>query len=237
MIVAIHQPQYLPWMGYLGKILLADAFVILDTVQYVKNEWHNRNRIRTAEGWQWITVPVEYHFPQTILETRINNRQPWRRKHGKMLQQLYGKAPFFSEHFEYFQSLYGQPWDRLAELNSEVIAHLMKTLGIDVPVCFASQLKVKATDPTGRLVEICRRLGATLYLSGANGRNYLQVEQFRQAGLELRFQGFVHPVYEQQYPGFESHLSVIDALFCCGAQRTRVLIESGNRVEEIQERR
>ena len=231
MIVTIHQPQYLPWMGYFGKILLADAFIVLDTVQYVKNEWQNRNRLRTSGGWQWITVPVEYHFPQSILETRINNREPWRRKHLKTLRQLYGKAPFFSEYVEFFESLYGRSWDRLAALNSEIISYLMRQLRIDVPVYRASDLNVEETDPTGRLVEICLRLGASAYLSGANGRNYLQVDRFREAGLALQFQAFDHPTYEQQFSGFQSHLSVVDALFCHGAERTRELIETGNRVE------
>ncbi|HEQ60092.1 MAG TPA: hypothetical protein ENN74_00625 [Firmicutes bacterium] len=231
-IVTIHQPQYLPWLGYFGKILMADAFVLLDTVQYVKNEWQNRNRLRTPQGWQWITVPVEYHFPQSLLDTRINNREPWRRKHPKTLRQLYGKAPCFAEHFDYFDALYARPWERLAELNCEVVAQLMKTFDIQVPVYRASELIVKETHPTGRLIEICRRLGASGYLSGANGRNYLEVERFHKAGLELRFQAFVHPTYEQQYPGFESHLSALDALFCCGAEQTRSLIEKGNRVEE-----
>ena len=231
MIVTIHQPHYLPWMGYLGKILLADAFVLLDTVQYVKNEWQNRNRVRTSKGWQWLTVPVEYHYPQTILDTRINNRAPWRRKHLKTLRQLYGKAAHFEQQFVFFERLYDRSWDRLVALNLEILRQLMKVLDVQVPIHLASEMDIEETHPTGRLIEICGKLGASVYLSGPSGRDYLEVERFEKAGLGLQFQAYQHPTYEQLYPGFEPYMAVIDLLFCHGPEEARRLIESGNRVE------
>lgn len=233
MIVAIHQPQYIPWLGYFGKMMLADAFVLLDTVQYVKNEWINRNRLRTPQGWQWLTVPVEYRFPQTILETHINHRVAWQRKHGKTLQQLYGKAPFFSDYSGYFEDLYEKSWDSLTTLNVEIIGYLMKRLGISIPVYRAAEMDILDRNPTGRLIEICRQLGATTYLSGAVGRDYLEIEQFEQAGLRLRFQAFQPPVYEQVFPGFEAGLSVVDLLFCQGEENARRLIASDNRMVDF----
>ena len=97
MILAAHQPQYLPWMGYLDKISKADVFLILDDVQYKKNEWQNRNRIKAPNGPQWITVPVHYRFPQRIREVAIDNRPPWRRKHQEALRSSYARTPHFDE--------------------------------------------------------------------------------------------------------------------------------------------
>jgi hypothetical protein len=230
MIVAIHQPQYLPWMGYFGKILLSDAFVILDTVQYVKNEWQNRNRLRTPQGWQWITVPVEYHYPQTILETRINQRQPWARKHVNTLRQLYSKAPYFKSLFPAYKAVYQRHWESLAELNVELLYVLLEQLGIQRTLYRSSQMNIQSEDPTGRLIEICAGFDASTYLSGENGRHYLDRYRFEEAGLSLGFQAFDHPTYTQLHPGFESHLSIVDALFCQGPQETMRLIQSGNQL-------
>ncbi len=232
MIVTIHQPNFLPWLGYFGKIRMADIFVILDTVQYVKNEYHNRNRLRTPEGWQWLTVPVHYQFPQSILDTRTDERQPWRQKHPKTIKQLYGKAPFFKEISPLLLPLYKEPWNQLAELNVEIIIRLMKILSINVPVYRASDLKIRQDNPTGRLIRICQLFEADTYLSGANGREYLEREQFSKAGLELKFQGFEHPEYPQRFRGFEPYMSAVDALFCVGAGQTAELIREYSRMED-----
>lgn len=232
MIVAIHQPLYLPWPGFFGKILQADAFVILDTVQYVKNEWENRNRIRTPEGWQWLTVPVEYRFPQSILETRINNRVPWQRKHLKTLRQLYGKAPCFSEIIPHLEPVYERSWERLAELNLELIRRILSLLGVEKPLYRASELDLQAFDATDRLIQICSKLGASVYLSGSQGRVYMDLERFAQSGIQVKFQSFAPPHYTQAYSGFEPALSTVDMLFCLGPEATWRGIASGNRMED-----
>jgi hypothetical protein len=232
MIVAIHQPLYLPWLGFFGKILQSDAFVILDTVQYVKNEWENRNRVRTPEGWQWLTVPVEYRFPQSILETRINNREPWQRKHLKTLRQLYGKAPCFSEIIPHLEPVYERSWERLAELNLELIRRILNLLGVEKPLYRASEMNIPASDSTDRLIRICSKLDASVYLSGSQGRVYMDLERFSRSGIEVKFQGFEHPRYTQAYPGFESALSTVDMLFCAGPASVKKGILEGNRVED-----
>ena len=110
MIVAIHQPQYLPWLGYFDKIRRADAFCFLDNVQYKKNDWQNRNRLKTAQGWQWLTVPVHYRYPQKISEVTINNAAKWKNKHLQALISNYSRAPFFKEISDIFEKAYSEHW-------------------------------------------------------------------------------------------------------------------------------
>lgn len=231
MICAIHQSHYLPWQGYLGKVLAADVFVVLDTVQFVKNEWMNRNRVRTAEGWTWLTVPVHYRFPQTILDTKISREHPWGKKHLKTLGQLYSKAPYFEQYCGFFEDLYARCWERLADLNMEAFRFLLDTMAIRTEIHRASEINISNEDATGRLVDICKELGAETYLAGQLGRNYMDVEQFERAGIEVRFQRFEAIPYPQVYPGFEPALSSVDALLCCGPTKTRELIERGSRFE------
>ena len=215
MIVAIHQPQYLPWVGYFDKMDRVDAFVLLDTVQFKKNEWQNRNRIKTPEGWQWLTVPVLQRFPQRIDEVRIPAGDPWARKHWQALQTHYGAARFFAPHAPFLTDCYGRPWERLVDLTCHLIAHLAAALGIRARLVRAGAESFPE-DPTGRLVAICRWLGASTYLAGHDGAAYMDLAQFTAAGIAVRTQAFTCPVYPQRYGAFQPDLSVVDLLFNCG---------------------
>ena len=178
MIVAIHQPQYLPWLGYFGKMLTADVFCYLDTVQYKKNEWQNRNRIKTAGGWQWLTVPVIYRFPQKIGEVGIDNTANWRHKHLQALATHYRRAPHFARYLPAFEGIFGRSWESIAELNLGLIRVLREMLGIGhKPEVRASTLDC-SEEPTDRLIDICRALGADTYLAGAGGAGYMDFERF-----------------------------------------------------------
>lgn len=225
MIVSIHQPQYLPWVGYFDKIYKSDIFVFLDDVQFKKNEWQNRNKIKTKKGWQWITVPVLKRFPQRISEVLINNTVNWRRKHFTALVTNYSKARCFAEYKETFKNIYSKQWEYLAELNIYIIEVLVKILGIRTPLLRASSLKLKGKD-TLRLVNICQRLGAETYLSGIGGRDYLDLEQFRRQNIRVVFQDFNHPVYSQRYEsnlGFVPNMSIVDLLFNQGSNSLKIL--------------
>lgn len=216
MIVAIHQPQYLPWIGYFDKMRRADVFCYLDNVQYKKNEWQNRNRIKTAGGMQWLTVPVGYRFPQKISEVRINPAVNWRHKHLQALITNYRRAPFFEEYIDFFDEMYSNCWTLLAELNMTFTERLRRLLGLaDKPTVMASDLDL-SDEPTRRLIDICRSVGADTYLSGPDGANYMDLEKFRQSGIEVVFQEFCHPFYPQRFGRFQSHLSIVDLLFNCG---------------------
>jgi len=212
---AIHQPQYLPWLGYFDKIQRSDFFVLLDDDQYKKSEWQNRNRIRTKDGWQWITVPVRYRFGEEIREIEINNNTNWKHKHLQALLTNYGRAPCFKKHIDFFKEAYSRNWEFLVDINLHFIRYIAEALGIKTETILSSQLDVKTTG-TQRLIDITKKVGADTYLSGPGGREYLETEEFKEAGVELVFQEFRHPEYKQQFGGFISNLSVVDFLFNCG---------------------
>jgi len=225
MRIAIHQPQYLPWLGYLDKLDRTDVFVLLDTVQFKKNEWQNRNRIRTAQGWQYLTVPVLHGFPQRLDQVRINNQADWRRKHQTSLETHYRKAPHYDQFVPAFRDLYCRAWERLAPLNIEVIRVLTEAFGITTKLVEASRFTAR-DDQTGRLVDLCKALGADRYLAGDGGHAYMNLAEFEAAGITVEFQEFAHPEYAQVYAPFIIGMSAIDLLFNCGREGIALLRKS-----------
>ncbi len=223
-ILAAHQPQYLPWLGFFDKLDQADVFVLLDDVQFKKNEWQNRNRIKGPAGPQWLTVPVRHKFPQSIAEVEVREGEPWRRKHLRALETNYGKAPFFEAEMQLLAELLERPWTHLAPLNIELTRRLVERLGIRTDIRMSSELSARR-HPTLRLVDLCLGLGADMYLSGAGG-DYLEREAFDASGVGLRFQQFTHPSYGQLHGEFEPCLSVVDLLMNCGDESLSV-IQSG----------
>ena len=218
MIVAVHQPQYLPWLGYFDKMRRADVFCFLDNVQYKKNDWQNRNRIKTAHGWQWLTVPVHYRFPQKITEVTINNTVKWKKKHLQALTSNCNRTPYFKQFLNIFEQVYLETWDSLSDLNIILIECLRNAFGLDQrPTVKASDYDLRE-DPTDRLIDICTALNADTYLSGQDGVKYMNMERFRQSGIRVVIQDFKHPVYPQAFGGFQSHMSAVDLLFNCGAK-------------------
>lgn len=222
MIVAIHQPQYLPWLGYLDKIDRADVFVLLDNVQYKKNEWQNRNRIKTSQGWQWITVPVLYRFPQKINEVRVDNRQFWARKHLHTLMTNYSRAPYFPDLGPFFEEIYGQTWEYLVDINVQAIKYLITALGIQTELLLASRLSLRE-EPTERLIDICKAVGGDIYLAGRDGALYMDMSKFEREGIQVLSQDFQHPVYNQLFGEFEPNMSVVDLLFNHGKQSLDII--------------
>ena len=228
MILVGHQPNYLPYPGFFHKIAQADLFVIVDNVQFVKRGpfgWMHRNRIRTPDGWMWLTVPVitKGRFTQKILDVELDPDAPWARKHWRSLEWSYRGAPHFAAYADRFRAVYERPWKRLAGLNEAVIREMMGAFGIGVPVERAGARGVEGKS-TGYVVNLCRAFGATVYLSGVHGRDYLDPAPFAEAGIELRFQEFAPPVYAQCQPGgFVPGLSAIDLLFNCGPECLKVL--------------
>jgi hypothetical protein len=225
MRVTIHQPQFLPWLGYLDKIDQADLFIVLDTVQFKKNEWQNRNRIRTPKGWQWLTVPVLHRFGQRIHEVSINQNVNWRGQHVRALEMHYARAPYRNRYLAELRGLYERRWEQLTDLNLAVIEWLLKSFGIATPVRRASEWQVRE-DPTDRLIDLCRSAGATEYLAGPGADRYMDKPRFEASGLALTLQAFHHPRYRQPYEPFEPNLSAIDLLFMQGAEALATLRRS-----------
>jgi hypothetical protein len=223
MIVSIHQPQFMPWLGYFDKIVKSDIFVFLDTVQFKKNEFQNRNKIKTAQGWMWLTVPVLYKYPEHIDEVKINNMLDWRKKHLRALEINYQKAPYCHELFPAIEGFYASDTESLSEINRESVLVLLGALGAHKETKVASALGNFPEEPSERLAAICKSLGANTYLSGAGGREYLNLEAFHNKEITVIFQEFKHPVYPQLYGDFIPNLSLLDLLFNCGPDSLNVL--------------
>ena len=226
MIVSIHQPQYLPWLGYFDKIRRADFFVLLDNVQFKKNEWQNRNKIKTAQGWQWLTVPVKYKFPQLINEVTINNSVRWQHKQRQAMLSNYKKGPCYHYLDDFSHEIFSHAWQSISQLNIRVVTRLAKILGIDTPIFVASELGDFPNDPDERLIAITEHFKAETYLAGSGGRQYMDLAKFRERGIEVLFQDYRHPVYDQRFGEFIPYMSVIDLILNHGENSLAVLRRS-----------
>lgn len=225
--VVILQPSYLPWLGYFEQIYRSDVFVFYDDVQYDKHGWRNRNRIKTPNGWLWLTVPVFRRFGQKIYEARINNHIPWARKHIKTIEVFYKKAPYYQEYIKYLQKIYSQEWQYIAELDIALIKLLCELLGMNnKKFVRSSELNIKG-ERTERLLKICQLYGAKTYYTGESAKNYLNEKIFADAGIKVKYQHYNHPIYPQLYGGFIPYLSIIDLLFNCGPESLEILTRGG----------
>ena len=216
-VVAIHQPEHLPWLGFIDKTRQADTVVLLDHVQFKKNYFENRNKIRTPTGWSWLTVPVfiKGKSGQGIDEVRIKEESRWREVYLRTLEQNYRKAPYWKEYAPYFESLLARPWEKLVDLNLEIIRFAWNCFGVAPRVVRSSGMTVSGA-ATGLLVEICRAMEATEYLSGPSGRDYLDESLFADAGIRVRYHKFCHPEYRQAFAPFVPGLSSLDLLLNAG---------------------
>ncbi|HEX6534238.1 MAG TPA: WbqC family protein [Gemmatimonadaceae bacterium] len=226
MIVAAHQPHFLPWLGYINKVASADVFVWLDTVQYRKNYFQNRTRIMGADGVErWLTLPVHAHLDTAIGDVTIADPR-WRTKVERTIEQTYARAPHFAATWPALRDALRDAPDCLAGANLALFRVLLASLALDrVRLVEASTLGVDAEDPTDRLVALCRALGATRYIAGKGGRGYMRLEAFDAAGIEVVWQAFdpARATYPRAGGAEAAGLSVVDALFHVGPERTRAI--------------
>ena len=223
----IHQPDFLPYLGFFDRLLHADVFVLLDTAQYVNatsRSWTNRDKIKTPQGERWITVSVGSAPHGTpINRIALSDKVDWRANHLNLLQANYRKAAYFAEIYPRLAALYAQPTGLLADFNRASIELLLDLFDIRIEIVLASALKA-----TGRsnelLVTILQEVGATRYLSGVGARDYFRPEPFAAAGIEVTWQDFSHPEYPQLNGPFIPYLSGIDLLFNCGIARSRDIL-------------
>lgn len=228
MIISVHQPQYIPWLGYFQKIAQSDNFVFLDNVQYKEREFQNRNKIRTKDGSIWLTVPVisKREGRQNIRDVKIDNELAWQRKHLGSLRSAYACAGFFNEYYPFFEQVLSRDWVFLKDLNIEIIRFILKELSISTPISFESELKV-TTASSQRIVDICKIFKADTYLSGSGGRDYLDEKLFANENIKLLYQDFKHPEYKQCFQPFEPYMSIIDLLFNHGKSSREILLSAG----------
>jgi hypothetical protein len=231
-LVAIHQPNFFPWLGYFNKVVRADVFVVLDDAQFQKTggTWCNRVRILVAGKASWVTMPVDRSYHGLVGINNVHSRSdiPWREKLLATIRSNYGRTQFFDDYFPELSALVTNPDDGIATYNLKVITALCGRLSLDVSkFVLASSLGVEAS-ATGRLVELVRRVGGNAYLSGLGAGGYQQDELFQAAGITLRYQQFTHTIYQQKgAPSFVPGLSVIDALMNCGTSETAAML-AGN---------
>jgi len=233
LLVAGHQPNYLPWLGFFHKLAQADRFMLVDTVQFVKRGefgWMHRNKIRTQEGWQWLSVPVltKGKRDQEIAAAEINNQVDWRRKHWRAIEFNYRSAPFFRDYAEPIRAVYEREWTTIGPLAAELIRVIAGAFSIETPVELAAAANVGGEAHT-LLANICKHYGSSTYLSGPHGRDYLDLADMRSRGVAVVFQQFTHPVYRQCQPGpFEPGMCALDLLFNEGPRARDLLLAGPN---------
>ena len=231
-VVAIHQPNFLPWLGWFDKLARADVFVLLDSTQFPRTSrgtWSNRVQLLVNREPRWVTVPVVRagRGTQALRDVRVDDEQPWRDKLLRTIQLSYARAPHFDEHFPLVREILKQPTDTLVELNEHGVRVLAETLELDTTrLVRASDLDADAGS-TELLVQLTRAAGGSAYLSGDGAGGYQEDELFARAGLELLYQQFEQHPYPQLGDGFTPGLSIVDALFSVGAERTRALLGGG----------
>ncbi len=226
MRIGILQPGYLPWLGFFEQIYKSDVFVIYDDVQYDKGGWRNRNRIKTANGAQWLTVPVIVKFEDVplISAVQIDNKLDWRKKHLLSIKQNYSKAPYYREYIDIFENAYSKEWKYLVDIDMHFILKLLEALGIsDKKIVRSSTLNVTGAR-IERLSNICKIFKADIFYEGTAGKNYIDEKNFLEYGIKIEYQDYKHPVYNQLYGEFIPYLSVIDLLFNHGKESLLILV-------------
>lgn len=215
MKVAVHQPNFIPWLGFFDKINKSDLFIILDEAQVSVEGFVTRNKIRVPNGWSWISVPVESRMGK-INEVKPFISEAWISEVQKKLDRSYGDKKL-GERSLLKHGLYGLLYEAesLSEFNTRIIKHLCMICGIKTPILFSSDLNSGGVGYE-RIINICKDVGAEVYLSGQGGHNYMNLKRFEEEGIDVEFQDFRHPIYHQMFPGFEPNMSAIDKLFCTG---------------------
>jgi hypothetical protein len=236
MILTAHQPVYLPWLGLFHKIAMADAFVSFNQVQYLPKDWNNRNKIKTHSGPSWLTVPVlkSGHRDKKLTEIEINSSINWQRKHWKTMAMSYKKAPFFDMYAEFFEDVYmNKKWQYLCELNDYMLRWFLKILNIETTFYDASNhaFKGKKND---LVLDMCTQMKADVYIFGAMGKDYADIDAFTTVGIEPMFQEYKHPEYSQLHGEFISHLSIVDLLFNHGPDSLNILMSNNLSKENIK---
>ncbi|MEB3238271.1 MAG: WbqC family protein [Candidatus Sericytochromatia bacterium] len=226
--VVIHQPDFLPYLGFFDRLLDCDLFILLDHVQFTKGGWHNRDRIKSPEGPRWLTVPVQSPTGLAIAEVRLTADATWPDRHLRQLAEAYRKAPGYAEVRGSLEALYRDLPAGLADFNMRGLVWLMEVFGITVPVVRSSSLR-----PQGRsnamLVDLLQKVGATEYLSGVGARAYFDPEVFAKVGVPVLWQDFRHPFHPQLHGAFEPFLSSIDLLMNLGLTEARRVLREGAR--------
>lgn len=225
MIVASHQPNFLPWTGFFVKALIADALILLDEVQFARGfTWTNRNRLKGDQGELWLTVPLRKKGRglQKISQVEVCNDRNWRHKHLQSIVQNYAHAPYLGDHLSFLQEIYQHEWKRLMDLNCRTLFYLRDALGIKRECMLQSDLGVQGRGAE-LVVKLCKSVGADVYLSSLVGRKYLDEALFWENGVRIQDFSFVPPMYPQLWGDFIPNLSALDLVLNCGRESIAII--------------
>lgn len=214
MKAVILQSNYIPWKGYFDLMNMADVFVIYDEVQYTKNDWRNRNKIKTANGLTWLTIPVKQErLSQRIIDTQVHNND-WRKKHWNSISMSYSRAAYFKQYRSNFEQLYLNSAETyLSRINYDFFVVINEILGINTKLVWSNELAL-VEGKSERLVDLCKKVGADEYISGPAAQNYLQTDLFEKEKIRVSWMDYSgYPEYRQLYPPFEHGVSVLDLIF------------------------
>ncbi len=218
MIISIHQPDYLTYLGYFYKVAQSDRFVFLDDCQFSNDNMHHWNRIKTPQGECRLKIPVEHHFGDPICKTRTKDELGWKEKHLKIIAMNYAKAPFFKEIFPVFEELLMQSYDNLADLNVSINTWIIKSFGFKAELYRSSEMPLESVREE-RVIDICKALDGDVYISGHGAKAYQVEEHFTDRGVKLVYTDY-HPIeYPQRWNkqcGFLPYLSTLDYILNCG---------------------
>lgn len=213
--VAISQSNYIPWKGYFDLINSVDEFIIYDDVQFTKCDWRNRNKIKTKDGLQWLTIPVHVKdkYLQKINETKVNNNN-WQKEHWKGIIHNYSKAVHFKDYKGIFEELYfNTQSDVLSEVNFSFISTICNILGIRTRFSWSSDYET-SNDKTERLINLCKQVGATVYYTGPKAKEYINENEFERTNIKLVYFNYSgYPCYKQLWGKFVHEVSILDLIF------------------------
>ena len=236
MILTIHQPAYLPWPGYFHRLMLADTFVFFDNTQFEKNSFINRNKIKNPRGAPWLTVPVSLkgHLEKEIREIEISG-QAWRKDHWQAIELNYKKAKYWNKYSEKLKKFYEKPYSNIAEACFAQLKMFAEMLGVETKIIGASELKKFDSKKDDLVLDICKELSADLYISGSQGKGYLDLEKFKTQGVKVYFQDYQHPAYQQLWGEFLPNLSIIDLLFNEGPKSKEIILKNNITKDKLYE--
>jgi len=240
MIISGHQPVYLPWLGLFHKLSLCDVFVYMDAVQYLSNDWNNRNKVRTPQGWSWLTVPIDKvktagkMLDEIAIKCEPNKRDFWQTTHWHAIEKNYKKSPYFDVYAEELSRTYFDiHWTRLVDLCWTQFQLFSKWLHLDRKVVRMSEFPFSGIKDR-LILDQCLKLDGDSVVFGINGRNYVDLSLFRQNGVNVYFQEYRHPIYQQRFAGFEPYMCILDLLFNHGPDSCAILCSGNISRTEIQ---
>ena len=225
MKISINQPAYLPWLGYFERIASSDVHVVLDHVQYEKNSFTNRNKVRSKEATSWLTIPISTKGKfgnLEIKELKFAGSSTWKTKHLKSLKLNYSKSKYFQEYHKGYERIYAKDWEGFMPFVDAMLMQHLKDLNIKTKIVYSSEINAMG-EKSELILDICKKLNAKYYLSGKMGRNYLDENLLSREGIRTQYQDYQHPTYNQAWEGFYSHLGIVDLLFNEGPRSLEII--------------